>query len=265
MIKGIFFDVDGTLIPYGGNLLPDGLRADLLALRAQGVKLFLATGRGKRDLEATGMLRDVTFDAYLTMNGHRCYDERGLYRNKAIDRADVAAACRILRENPGLFAVMETDQGNFLNRMEDSLLPLFEDIHTPVYPVRAPEAALEEDVYQFVPFLLPGEEEIFLSAMPHCMGTRWHPKAIDIIPVGGGKADGIQATLERFGLAREEVMAFGDGDNDRSMLTIAGIGVAMGNADDHVKAAADYVTDSVYDGGVSSALRHFGLLPEKTV
>ena len=52
----------------------------------------------------------------------------------------------------------------------------------------------------------------------------------------------------------------GDGENDIDMLKSAGIGVAMGNAGDDVKAAADYVTDSVDANGIENALRHFGLL-----
>lgn len=55
-------------------------------------------------------------------------------------------------------------------------------------------------------------------------------------------------------------MAFGDGENDAEMLKLAGIGVAMGNAMDSVKAIADHVTDSADDVGVSAALRHLGLL-----
>ena len=57
-----------------------------------------------------------------------------------------------------------------------------------------------------------------------------------------------------------EIMAIGDGDNDRDMLRFAGIGVAMGNAAEDVKAAADYVTDSVDEDGIVQALAHFGLL-----
>ena len=56
------------------------------------------------------------------------------------------------------------------------------------------------------------------------------------------------------------MMAFGDGGNDIEMLRYAGIGVAMGNADDAVKAAADYVTTSVDDDGIMNALKHFGLI-----
>ena len=104
------------------------------------------------------------------------------------------------------------------------------------------------------------EQEKFLSVMPHCVYTRWHPQGIDILPRGNGKADGIQTTLDHYGLEREEVIAFGDGDNDLSMLKLAGTAVAMGNAVEHVKAAADYVTDTVENDGICQALRHFGLL-----
>ena len=55
-------------------------------------------------------------------------------------------------------------------------------------------------------------------------------------------------------------MAFGDGDNDITMLRYAGIGVAMGNADAAVKAAADYVTTGTDSSGIAKALRHFGML-----
>ena len=56
-------------------------------------------------------------------------------------------------------------------------------------------------------------------------------------------------------------MAFGDGENDMPMLRLAGTAVAMGNAGAPVKELADYVTAGVDEGGVSQALRHFGLLP----
>ena len=55
-------------------------------------------------------------------------------------------------------------------------------------------------------------------------------------------------------------MAIGDGENDIGMISYAGIGVAMGNASDEVKNAADYVTDTVDEDGLANALRHFGLI-----
>ena len=73
-------------------------------------------------------------------------------------------------------------------------------------------------------------------------------------------AVGIDKIIEHYGISLHETMAFGDGGNDMAMLRHAGIGVAMGNAGDEVKEAADYVTDSVDDDGVMNALRHFDVI-----
>ena len=68
----------------------------------------------------------------------------------------------------------------------------------------------------------------------------------------------LRALLERMGLTRDNLMAIGDGLNDRSMIAFAGVGVAMQNAEDPVKAAADYVTaaDNNHDG-VAEAVEKF--------
>ena len=82
----------------------------------------------------------------------------------------------------------------------------------------------------------------------------------DILPAGGGKPNGLAHTLAHLGLTREQSIAFGDGGNDVTMLEYAGIGVAMGNACDAAKAAADYVTDDITADGLAKALAHFGLI-----
>jgi hydroxymethylpyrimidine pyrophosphatase-like HAD family hydrolase len=63
--------------------------------------------------------------------------------------------------------------------------------------------------------------------------------------------------LPLIGLQREELMAFGDSFNDIGMLRYAGIGVAMSNAEEEVKAFADYITSSNNDDGIAAALNHF--------
>ncbi len=84
------------------------------------------------------------------------------------------------------------------------------------------------------------------------------PFFIEAVPLGVAKDRSLAALLERMGLTRENLMACGDGLNDRSMISYAGVGVAMQNAEDAVKAVADYVTaaDNNRDG-VAEAIEKF--------
>ncbi len=263
MIKAVFFDIDGTLVSFSQKFLSDRLQADLAALRERGIKIFLSTGRALQDLEATGMLRGARFDGYVTINGQFCCDGEGVpFRDRPIDLEDMRGAYQVLRSNPEIPALLEGNGESYLTQINDRVRDIYRFLHTTLYPVCPLEWMLEGKVYQFVPFVPPNEEGAFLDAMPGCTYTRWHPLGIDVIPRDGGKDVGVRAAMERYGLAPEEVMAFGDGENDMTMLALAGIGVAMGNGDEAVKAMADYVTDTADNGGVSKALRHFGLLTE---
>lgn len=262
MIKALFFDVDGTLVSFRQKFLSDRLLADLAALRERGIQIFLSTGRALQDLERTGMLRGARFDGYVTINGQFCCDEDGVpFRDRPIDLDDMRGAYQVMRDNPGIAALLEGNGESWLTQINDRVREIYEFLHTELYPVCPLEWMLEGKVYQFVPFVPVGEEGLFLDAMPGCTYTRWHPKGIDIMPRDGGKGVGVRAAMERYGFTRDEVMAFGDGENDMSMMAQAGVSVAMGNGEDRVKAMASYVTDTVEHDGVSQALRHFGLLP----
>ena len=72
--------------------------------------------------------------------------------------------------------------------------------------------------------------------------------------------NGIKQYLKLAGIAPEETIAFGAADNDVDMIRFAGIGVAMGNASEEVKAVADYVTADIDDDGIEKALKHFNLI-----
>ena len=62
--------------------------------------------------------------------------------------------------------------------------------------------------------------------------------------------------IEYYGYSRDEIAAIGDGYNDISMIRYAGLGIAMGNANDKVKEAADYVTDSMEQDGLLHAVQY---------
>ena len=119
---------------------------------------------------------------------------------------------------------------------------------------------MEEEIYQMMVATTEDQNELILENTTTLKVARWWDKACDIIPCNGGKDIGIQKILDYFNFSKEEAMAFGDGGNDISMLKYVGTGVAMGNAKDDVKAIADYITDSVQEDGIVSALKHFEIL-----
>lgn len=95
-------------------------------------------------------------------------------------------------------------------------------------------------------------EKVGLHGTNYVVGwTAW----MDLSPVGVSKASGLDYVAAELGVSAADVIAIGDGRNDLEMLRWAGRGVAMGQAVDEVKAAADAVTDTVYDDGVATELR----------
>lgn len=82
---------------------------------------------------------------------------------------------------------------------------------------------------------------------------------IEINAAGVNKGSGLVSLGRLLGIRREEIMACGDGDNDLLMLKEVGFGVAMANAEEEVKKAADYITLSNEEDGVADAIEKFAL------
>jgi hypothetical protein len=89
--------------------------------------------------------------------------------------------------------------------------------------------------------------------------VRSNPHFLEVSHPVATKGTGVKRVAEEFGICSEEVMCIGDNYNDLTMLEYAGLGVAMGNADDEVKARADYVTENYKKNGVGVAIEKFVL------
>ncbi|MGM8364563.1 Cof-type HAD-IIB family hydrolase [Virgibacillus sp. W0181] len=85
------------------------------------------------------------------------------------------------------------------------------------------------------------------------------PTNIEVNPYGVNKASGLEWVCKEIGITMSEVMAVGDSLNDIRMIEKAGIGVAVENAQDAVKDAADYITDTNENDGVAKAIEKFVL------
>lgn len=259
MIKAIFFDIDGTLVSFGTHRIPDNTKEALMALKAKGIKIFIATGRSGMLMKEVGGLDASLFDGVITFNGQHCKVDGETIYSYPIPKEDSLAGIGFFDDHD-ISCIFEGAGFVEINSHNETALVIADLLGMRLpSPIDLHEVENKETI-QLIFFGDEEQEKKLLRVMPSCESTRWHPLFTDIIPSGGGKHIGMQKVLDHFGISREESMAFGDGDNDITMIRHAGIGVAMGNADRSVKDAADYVTGSVDEDGIGSALRHFGVL-----
>lgn len=255
-IKAIFFDVDGTLLSHKQNDVPKSTRIALHKLREKGILTVVATGRHMIEFSKLPV-GDIDFDGYLMLNGQLLLDStKSVYAGTPIDEGEMKILAGIFTRKKIPFAMIGAND-RYINYVDDTVIRTQAETKGTIPDVGNYNG---EKIYQILAFVPDDEKRVLEELLDECSITSWNDTGIDIIPKGGGKSVGIQKFLDEKGLDRSEIMAFGDGENDIDMLQFAGIGVAMGNAGDNVKAAADYVTDSVDENGIENALRHFGLI-----
>ena len=259
MIKAIFFDVDGTLLSQKQGKVPISTQRALRRVRKKGIKIFIATGRHMIELSKLPVM-EIPFNGYLTLNGNLILDEnKKAYAGTPISADEVEVLSGIFRAKKIPFVMISADK-RFINYVDDVVVETQASTHGTIPDIGNVSDYDGEKIYQCIAFVQDRERKVLDEILDECSITSWNPTGIDIVARGSGKAAGIAQFIQEHGLDRSEIMAFGDGENDIEMLKFAGVGVAMGNASDEVKAAADYVTESVDDNGIENALKHFGLI-----
>lgn len=98
-----------------------------------------------------------------------------------------------------------------------------------------------------------------LASVPGILVCSSIANNLEINAAGADKGSALMRLADYLGIAHIETMAFGDGENDLSMIQMAGFGVAMENGDDVLKKTANYVTCTNNESGVAHAIRRFCL------
>lgn len=256
MIKAIFFDIDGTLISQKHPRMKPETIQTLKRLREAGIRLFVASGRHTLEIEELKLDEDFHFDGYLLLNGGYCFnDDELIYENK-IDSDDVKTMCRVIEKHhyATLFIEKEDMYVNFVN---EKVISAQNSINTSI--PRVCDKINYDAIIQIDPYVNEDDLKEIVKQTHHCKWTKWHDEAYDIISSTGGKKSGIEAIRKYYGLRKEELAAFGDGENDIEMFAAVGVAIAMGNASEQVKAQAMLVCDDVDHGGISSIMEQLGL------
>lgn len=258
MIKAVFFDIDGTLVSFKTHQIPRSAVQALKQLHDRGIRIFVATGRGRDGLS---VLDDIPFDGYITLNGQYCYVGDQVIEESFLNQEDLKVLLDKIAENP--FPCGFTLEHDKIFNYRDERVDLIHEItKNDDHPAGDVSRVLKEKVYQCMAFISEDQERDLLSRMPHSISARWHPLFCDVTSKGGTKQKGIQTFLDYYGIKREETMSFGDGGNDEQMLDYTAVAVVMGNGSEDLKEKADYVTDTVENDGIAKALKHFGLIEE---
>ena len=258
-IKIVFTDIDGTFFSHTQGRVPLSAISAFKKLQKKGIKVFLCSGRNYYLIRKSGILDLVRPDGIVMMNGAAALVGDEPVRRHPIPQEVVDAMIKFSYRLKFGLTLIEEKEGH-INMIDDRVI----DAHAK-YGTRFPQPRkfpipYDRVVYQMIAFCDAFDESLFLPHLKECKAARWDEYAVDIMPVDSDKAAGIQAVLDHYGFSREESLSIGDGNNDVDMLTYTGIGVAMGNAPDKVKAKADFVTDPIDENGWEHAFQKLGIL-----
>ncbi|MGV3762120.1 Cof-type HAD-IIB family hydrolase [Parapedobacter sp.] len=258
-IKVVFFDIDGTLLGLKSKVIPDSTVEALALLKAKGIKIIISTGRS---YEHAKFLAPYGFDGFITFNGSYCVDGGGQsFFRHTIDVDDIQLLYDHLTTIESFPVGVMTTEGSFISDITDDVTATFKLLKLEVPHAKPFVSALETEVLQLNLFVDENKElHLINNVLRNCESSRWCPEFIDVNARGISKQIGMEQFFARYGLTAAEAMAFGDGGNDIQMLRTAGIGIAMANAGDNVKAAADFVTDTTEENGIWNALTRYEII-----
>lgn len=260
-IKLAIFDIDNTLIPRGEQVVSNSAYEAIKKLEEKGIEVMIATGR------AVYFIQDDIFERIkpnyvVTINGACAYNQnRDIISYVPMNIDEVNAFIKYARDhNLGIAAKMKDDM-HVYNDM---------DIYLNVYLQGNPNKHILKD-YTHIEALQDGDElpmGLFMmgdeskidSLQDDALDSYFshaYPQAYDVYSKRAGKIYGIETVLDKLDLTWDNVIAFGDADNDIEMIQKSAIGVAMGNGIDSLKKEADFVTKDINDDGIYYALENF--------
>lgn len=256
----LFFDIDGTLVSFNTHTIPQSTIDALHKAKARGCRVIIATGRPPLLINNLSPIADI-IDGFLTTNGAYCFVGDTMVCCEAIPEADVHAMLDDAQVKGYSVLLVGKDDIFIFNEQDDIINTFHEKLGIPdLHSTTSLDTLLSQPILQLTPFFSIDDEKHVMEKMPGSIAARWYPTFADITSRKAGKNNGLKAMARFFNTDIADTISFGDGANDTPMIVCAGTGVAMGNANNDVKAAADLVTSSVDDDGIAKALKKLGVI-----
>lgn len=265
--KLLVLDLDGTLTNSKKEITRH-TKETLIKAQEAGLKVVLASGRPTYGVAPlANELELQKYEGYiLAYNGGEIIDwkTRELMYEKQLDSDLLPYLYRCAKEND--FAIVTYENEYVLTEKPDDEYVLKEALLN-VMKIKKVDNFLEAVKHPITKCLIVGEpsrlallEKEMYEKLKDRMGVfRSEPYFLELVPKGIDKAQSLSVLLEEIGMTKNEMIAIGDGFNDLSMIQYAGLSIAMENAQDVVKQAADFITLSNEEDGVAYAVEKFYL------
>ena len=262
--KVVVIDIDGTLVSNDGTISADNRKA-LSRANEMGLKICLSTGRAIQ--ACRGIITQLELDGY-----HIFFDgalvsssrpERVVY-SRPISRETLRQVIDFSRDND--ISIDLYSASRYYVERETWSSSLHRDFFG-VEPTMTEFANLwEQDTIIKAGMVITSAEELakteairdqFTDRLRFSLvKTPSYPNTefVNIVAPGVSKGSAMVALSEHMGIEKGEIVAIGDGMNDIELLASSGLGIAMGNAPDEVKAVADEVTLDTNNSGLAAAI-----------
>lgn len=259
--KIIFLDIDGTVL-RPDDQIEESTKAAIAAVQQKGIEVFLATGRPLHEI--SNIAEELNIHSYIGYNG-----AYAIYKGKDVLKEPMSARTvkqflTIAKEQENE-VVMYTSEKNLFTTFEDPVVKKF----MKTFHMKKNELYTSGNLDQILGMTLiklnendtlPYEKEdsIHLSQV----NVEGLTDSYDVIRDTVNKGVAVKAILDFLHIKREAAIAFGDGMNDKEMLSYVGEGFAMGNADPKLFSFAKHRTTEVTNSGIYNGLKTIGLLNE---
>lgn len=265
MYKLLAIDMDGTLLNSNRVISKANKEAIKKAIE-KGVNVVITSGRGLKGL--SNFLSEVNLrgdNQYIIANNggtiyktsnFECIAYKGLYGR------DLVKAHNLSKEF-GLNMIAYTHEGPIASEENEFTRFERELVGNPVKIINFNSDIKDDD--EITKILFSQTEELLakkMLEMPKEFYNEYNavktmPTVLEVMDKNCSKGYGVKVLADKLGIKREEIICIGDQANDIEMITFAGLGIAMGNAIDELKAIAKYITSDNDNDGVAKAIEKF--------
>ncbi|MEG2699997.1 MAG: Cof-type HAD-IIB family hydrolase [Hungatella sp.] len=255
----VSFDIDMTLLDHKTWRIPESAMKAVEMLRKT-YMIVIATGRDMDASYSTSLRDQIHPDAIIHLNGTKITVGDQVIFEHEFDKRLLKQVLDYAGERPYSIGTTLEGQDYYVHpsKVEEYDLERFgESSRNFADPWKLMEKKVHTLAYIGTEAEARSLEQHFPEISVHMFGQH---RGADVVERAVSKAIGLRRLCEYYGTKMQETVAFGDSMNDYDILKAAGVGIAMGNAMEELKAAADYVTDDVDRDGIWKACLHLHLI-----